>query len=361
MVELAAELEKLGNQTRRIYLYSGPPDHPMIPMGSNDRLLGYPMAHLFEKIPTLHPGLLTAIVHEISSFSPDIVLLNGSRTLKYGAMAKRLLSSSIKWVSRVIDNPEFWNRGVIPFAYYKHWVIPSLDGAVGVSKASMQAMIRHYGFEKPVKVIHRTFDFEKFKKAMGKAAARRELGLSVQDEVLLFLGNLSRQKRPDRFLEIFKSLKKTRPHLKALIVGGGDDLSKYTPIIDSDSDIIYTGYQRDVSPYLAASDLLLLTSDTEGLPGVILEAAYFGIPTISTEVGGIKECLEDGESGYLIPDKSIEGFGNKINELLDNAGKRTEMGLMAKKLVEEKFRLDKATKDYLEFFQGIIRNQHHVQ
>src|SRR5690606_29417744 len=63
------------------------------------------------------------------------------------------------------------------------------------------------------------------------------------------------------------------------------------------SNLFFHGYQQDVSPYLAAADILVLTSDTEGLPGVVLEAAHFSVPTVASEVGGIKECLINGKTG----------------------------------------------------------------
>ncbi len=58
---------------------------------------------------------------------------------------------------------------------------------------------------------------------------------------------------------------------------------------------------------------------------------------MGTDVGGIRECLIDNETGCIVPDKSIDGFVSKINYLLDNPDKRIEMGQKSKKLVLKKF------------------------
>src|SRR5690606_992105 len=157
-----------------------------------------------------------------------------------------------------------------------------------------------------------------------------KLGLKDSDELLLFLGNLTSQKRPDRFIQIIQELAKTRPNIRGLLVGDGGmrkeleyqvsgikyqekgnegvgirtkrqeaRREKQETSSESHESIVrgfisFEGYQSDVSPFLAAADLLVLTSDTEGLPGVILEAAYFSVPAVATDVGGIRECLVDG-------------------------------------------------------------------
>ncbi|MEP0711396.1 glycosyltransferase family 4 protein [Algoriphagus sp.] len=355
--ELADYLSRSGHETFRVYLYKAEKSASKLPIRSQGLVLNFDSKNLFEKIPTIQPVLLKRLIEGIKEISPDIILLNGSRTLKYGAAAKQFLPKRIRWVSRIIDNAEFWNAGKFTHWYYKSLVIPQLDASIGVSQASLDSMIRHYNFKKPTTVIYRVFDPRKFKNAPSRQAGRKDLGLDENDEVLLFLGNLTAQKRPDRFLEIIQKLAKTRPQLKALVVGDGDlGVSIKSQISNLQSQTFFFGYQQDVSPYLAAADLLILTSDTEGLPGVVLEAAYFEVPTIATEVGGIRECLIDGETGYLIPDRSVDAFCQKINQLFDQPNQRIQLGQNAKKFTSEHFRMDKVAQHYLDFFQQIINH-----
>jgi glycosyltransferase involved in cell wall biosynthesis len=390
VTELADFLQNQGQKTFRIYLYKSGNQTLDVGLRNQDICLGFDPKHIFEKIPTLQPLLVLKLIKVLNYLNPDIVLLNGSRTLKYGAVVKRALPKTIRWVSRVIDNAEFWNTDSLTHWYYKNLVIPAMDGSIGVSQSSLDAMIRHYDFKKPSSVVHRVFDSKKFEQAPDRKEARGRLGLTENDEVLLFLGNLTSQKRPDRFIQIIQELAKTRPNVRGLLVGDGgmrkeleyqvsgikyqekgnegvgirtkrqeargekqETSSESHESIDG-SFISFEGYQSDVSPFLAAADLLVLTSDTEGLPGVILEAAYFSVPAVASDVGGIRECLVDGETGVLIPTREVSGFCSAIGNLLDDPDRRKKIGEAAKALVEKDFRMEVAGQQYLDFFKSLV-------
>jgi len=389
--ELAAHLNIKGYKVKRIYLFH-PTESETVPIGAENAVLPFFENSLLEKFPSFQPGLLLRLKREIKDFDPQIILCNGSKTLKYGAWIRIFgLNGRARLIGRFIDDAVFWNKGGIKKWAYSRW-INRLDGMIAVSQSSLDSMIRHYNFTKPSRVIHRVFDPRKFENAPKRNEARKQLGLCKNDEVLLFLGNLTVQKRPDRFLGIVSHLSKSRPNLKALIVGDGplrevleyqvsgiqkqearvknqesritnretgyqmDDSNK-SNVLYLASCVSFKGYQQDVSPFLAAANLLILTSDTEGLPGVVLEAAYFGVPTVATEVGGIQECLIDGETGILIPDRSVLQFCQRINFLLDHPQDRIAMGERAKSYTSQHFRMDQVVDHYLGFFQSITSSK----
>ncbi|MGM0944148.1 MAG: glycosyltransferase family 4 protein [Bacteroidota bacterium] len=380
--ELAEHLRSLGHKIARVYLFQS--NHrEILSLSVQDRVLPFREESWLEKIPSIQPGILLDLKREIAEFQPEVILCNGSKTLKYGAWLRILnRAGHAKIIGRFIDDAEFWNPGGLKKWMYSFW-INRLDGIVGVSQHSLDSVLNHYSYKKPNRVIHRTFDPQKFDHAPSRKEAREFLGLDEKEEVLLFLGNLTVQKRPDRFLEIVSNLIKTRPNLRALIVGDGllrevlenqiakknqeprdkkqekESNSKESGVLNLASCVSFKGYHQDVAPYLAASDLLILTSDTEGLPGVVLEAAHFGVPTVATEVGGIKECLSDGESGFLIPDRSVDAFCKKIIFLLDHPEKRTQMGQNAKTFISQNFKMNQVAKQYLDFFSSLIHPNTH--
>lgn len=375
ITELAEYLENKGEETNRYYFYKSEKNAVEVSLRTQDKCFGFDPNHIFEKIPTFQPSLVNTLIREIKHLKPDVVLLNGSRTLKYGAILKLFLPKSIKWVSRVIDNAEFWNTGKLTHAYYKKLVIPAMDASIGVSQASLQGMIRHYTFKKPTRVIHRVFDPKKFEQAPSRALARKSLGIPAGEEVLLFLGNLSKQKRPDRFIAIIHELRKHRPAVCGILVGDGplrksceqqvkslDKLADsagspktgQTPLNQWSSKITFFGYQEDVSAYLAAADVLVLTSDTEGLPGVVLEAAHFEVPTVASAVGGIRECLLDGETGLIVAEPSISNFTQALEKLLADPTLKNQLGKNAKRFVSTHFRMELVAQQYLDFFKEIV-------
>jgi glycosyltransferase involved in cell wall biosynthesis len=312
--------------------------------------------HIFEKIPTIHPGLLFKLIKTINAWNPDYVLLNGSRTLKYGAAAKPFLYKNTKLIYRIIDSPKFWNRSALKQFYYRKLILSKIDAAIGVSQASLNDMVELHGYKKPTTVIHRAIQENKFKNIPSKENCRLKFKTEFTDKVLLFLGNLTPQKRPDRFVEIIKLVKQEFPQIIAWIVGDGVLRQETEALVnkyDLQNNIKFWGYQQNVTELIAASDLLVLSSDTEGLPGVVLECGYLGVPTVSANVGGINECLENGKTGYVVQTQNPEDYANYITELLNNDEKRKSMGALSMQKVKSGFTMDMVAEKYLDFFHSL--------
>jgi glycosyltransferase involved in cell wall biosynthesis len=240
--------------------------------------------------------------------------------------------------------------------YYRNLILSKIDAAVGVSQASLNDMVALHGYNKPTTVIHRAIQENKFKHVPSKENCRTKFNINSTDKVLLFLGNLTPQKRPDRFVEIIKLVKQNFPDIKAWIVGDGVLRQETESLVNKynlQNNIKFWGYQQNVTELIAASDLLVLSSDTEGLPGVVLECGYLSVPAVSANVGGINECLENGKTGYVVQTQNPEEYANYINELLNNENKRTSMGALSMEKVKSGFTMDMVAEKYLQFFHSL--------
>jgi len=356
--DLSRQFEERNTAVKKVYLYEYNED-VKLDLQQQDSELNGNESHLFEKVPTIHPGLLIKLIKVIRQFKPDIILLNGSRTLKYGAAAKLFLPSTIKWIYRIIDSPKFWNRNPVKKWYYRNLVLSQIDAAVGVSAASLNDMISLHGFKKPSTVIHRAINDDKFRSSPQRNQSRSQLGLGENEKVVLFLGNLTPQKRPDRFIEIIHLIKQSIPEIKALIVGDGilkTETEQKTSSLGLSDNIRFCGYQKDVVPFIAASDLLILSSDTEGLPGVVLECGFMGIPTVSGDVGGIKECVDNGTTGFVLQDKLPASYADKAIQLLSDDALRNTMGEKQKIKVKSDFTMEKVIGKYNSFFEKMSKS-----
>lgn len=352
--DLSKEIISKGHQVKKVYLYAGV-GKGTLHLNEEDVVLNGNDNNILEKFPTINPFLYLKLRKEIKNFQPDLILLNGSRTLKYGAFLKKITGRKQILVYRIIDSVSFWNPHVYKQIYYRRLVIPMIDAAVGVSKVSLTDVQKLHNFTKPAKVIHRAISMEEFSKVPSRAMMRKKFNLKEEDKVVLFLGNLTPQKRPDRYLQVIERLRNNHPHLKSWIVGDGvlrQENERMVQDLKLSDIVTFWGYQQKVGEYIAASDILLLTSDTEGLPGVVLEAGYFGVPTVSTEVGGIKEALKDGTSGY-ITGKNVEELTEKANLLLQDESLRRLFGEAARKKVVKDFNVEKIAEQYLDFFKKI--------
>lgn len=137
-----------------------------------------------------------------------------------------------------------------------------------------------------------------------RAAARARWGIPADAYVITAVGRLSTEKRFDLYLETCAVLAERLPEATFLLVGGGkceQALQAQAAQLGLTGRLIFTGLTREMESIYAATDLLMLTSDTEGTPHVLLEAMGSAIPVVATAVGGIPEFITDGEHGLLVP------------------------------------------------------------
>ena len=137
-----------------------------------------------------------------------------------------------------------------------------------------------------------------------RQAARARWGLAADAYVIAAIGRLSTEKRFDLYLDACAALAPRLPDAIFLLVGGGKQeaaLKARAAALNLGERVIFTGLTADMAGIYAATDLLLLTSDTEGTPHVLLEAMGSAIPIIATAVGGIPEFVTSGVHGLLVP------------------------------------------------------------
>jgi len=192
------------------------------------------------------------------------------------------------------------------------WSLNYCDHIISVSKAMKQRLVDHGIDEGKIQVnyngIDRTLFFydESSKKKDGK-------------KILLFVGNLKKEKGVFELLEAIRSVK--FPDVKVIIIGDGpirSDIEDFVKKAGIDDKVSLLGAKlhNEVATWMKISDLLCLPSYNEGLPNVILEALSCGTPVVATNVGGIPEVLASEDYGYMVPPQNIKELSDKINEAL---------------------------------------------
>ena len=355
--ELAESLLDKGIEVKKIYLYKYESD-VRIHLNKQDVLLNGEQNHLFEKFPTVQPSLLMKLIKNVNDYKPDVIILNGSRTLKYAAFAKPFFKQKTKLIYRIIDSVVFWNPSSIKQFYYKNIVLKNIDAAIGVSQASLNDVVKLYHFKKLHTVIHRCFNSSKIN--LSDVELMEQLAVEKKDKIIiLFLGNLTKQKRPERFVETISLLKAKYSNCFGWIVGDGilknEVLAKVEELKINDR-VTFFGYQKNVFPFIANADILLLTSDTEGLPGVTLEAGYFKVPTVCPNVGGVKEFIINDNYGLVLDNAKPASFADTISMLIDEPDLRKIIGENAKRKVIEAFDMEVISKKYIDFIEKVISN-----
>ena len=118
-----------------------------------------------------------------------------------------------------------------------------------------------------------------------------------------FVGHLIAQKRPDRALDVLVAMHATRraraPRRRGRRPACATDSSSTSPRAASRDFVHVLGHRDDIPQILAAIDVFILTSDAEGLPGVVIEAQMAGCPIVTVPVGGVRDLVDDGETGIV--------------------------------------------------------------
>lgn len=143
------------------------------------------------------------------------------------------------------------------------------------------------------------------------AAARRALGLPPDARIMVFVGRLERAKGTERLVEAFATLASQDESVRLVLIGDGSQrpsLAAQARALGVLDRVVFAGWvdHDELPTWLQASDVLLLPSDDEGLPTVVIEALSCGVPVVATAVGALPTLITDGENGFLLRGRTAD-------------------------------------------------------
>jgi glycosyltransferase involved in cell wall biosynthesis len=293
----------------------------------------------------------------VREFSPDIVQANGARTVKYSAAVKALTHRPAwKLIYRNIDSPVYWSTGVAQDWVYRRWIMRQMDGVVGVSQTTLKEVKELYEMRSPAVFIPNGVNFGSLHTGNDRAGVRRRLGVPHDATVALFIGSLSAQKRPDRFLRVLSATAATVGNLYGWLLGDGPDreqLERSVVKLGLQDRVRLLGSQEHVAPFIDAADFYVSTSGTEGIPAAVLEAGYLGKPTIGMRVGGMHECVIHGETGLLVEAGNEDAMARQIVELARHPVTARRLGERAHLWSRDRFSIERVGAEYLGFYRSL--------
>ena len=158
--------------------------------------------------------------------------------------------------------------------------------------------------------------------------------------IIAFIGRLEIDKRVDRAINLMKKLITHEKNLYLLIFGEGSQMEnlKYLAAkLDLKSYIDFLGYVKGVGKYYEFFDVVLFTSDWEGMPFTMWEAMANAIPVVAPDVGGFKEIMEENNCGLVYEPLNIKDAEEKLLKLIKNTELRKTLGENGKKAIETKY------------------------
>ena len=209
-------------------------------------------------------------------------------------------------------------------------------------------------------VLPRGTDSEMFKPREGNDSLRKELGIKVEDIVVLFVGRLDLVKGVNYLLQAAKEI---IPHYKSknvkfLIVGEGELRGmgkKYEAFTHSFSNnVIFTGFREDIPALMNIADIFVLPSLSEGAANVVMEASSSGLPVIATYVGEVPKIILAGKTGFLVKPKDIAGLVVAIKKLAENPLLAKDMGKAGRKWIEQEYTWDVICQKTEDAYQKVV-------
>lgn len=173
-----------------------------------------------------------------------------------------------------------------------------------------------------------------------RAALRAELGLPGHVPVCCFVGRLVREKG---IVELVETILAADIDVRLLLVGPLEQERDPLPAhllraIEQSDRIRSVGFQKDIRPYLAASDVFVFPSYREGFPNVLLQAAAMELPALASDINGNNEVIVPGETGFLFPPKSQPGLAAALRAFLALSEEtRRELGRNARRHVQQHY------------------------
>lgn len=238
------------------------------------------------------------------------------------------------------------------------WTWRLQELVVAVSAEVAGSIARHAGPAVPVRVVTNGVPVERLRPdPEAGAAVRRRLGMPAGAPVVGQVAVFRRQKRLDLWLGAAEAVRRRHPDARFLLVGDGplrSEVEAWARAPGLGGAVHLPGLQEEVGPYLAAMDVLMISSEFEGLPLVVLEAMAMEVPVVATAVGGIPEAVVDGETGRLVPPGEAGPLAAAAADLLSDPRERRAMGGAARRRVTERFSTERMLGELETLYREVL-------
>jgi glycosyltransferase involved in cell wall biosynthesis len=189
-----------------------------------------------------------------------------------------------------------------------------------------------------------------------KTRLRNELDIQDSDFVYCFVGRIVADKGINELIKAFADLAATDRRVKLILVGPFE--RELDPLEAATEEMIthlkcikWVGYQSDVRPYLAISDVFVFPSYREGFPNVVMQAGAMGLPSIVSDINGCNEIVQDGVNGFIIPVKNSEVLKIKMQLLKEDKNLCCIVAKTCRSLIESQYKREFVWQKILEEYK----------
>ena len=304
----------------------------------------------------------------IKEFRPDIVHTHASKAGAIGRIAAR--RNKVPFIVHTfhghVFEHYFGKAKTSLIMAMERYLASFTDRIVAIGNAQKNDLGKRFKIcsENKIVTIPLGFELEKFSESVDakRSNFRKTYSLNENQVAVGIIGRLVPIKNHRLFIDVLSDLKMRDVPVKAFVIGDGElkeELIKYARSLNlsvgvDDSDIVFTSWIKNVDEAMAGLDIVALTSRNEGTPVSLIEAQATGKVVISTDVGGVKDVMSDGESGILCPDNDKSKFCESLEKLILDKNLRTQMGEKGKEFTKEKFHVNRLVSDIKKLYLELL-------
>lgn len=316
--------------------------------------------HLVHLAPLFNPLALWRLTRLLVRERVTILQTHGARANFYGRIAGRLagVPVNISTVHNSLKDYEVRSLRRWLYTFLLRLTLPVVHRVICVSEANRRDLIEECpAVERKAHVVYNGVDLSAFPSQLDRRKVRQDLGVK-QGPMLVTIARLTEQKGHCYLLQALPKLLNTWPQLCCVFVGEGelrDALQRLAIDLGIERSCRFVGVREDIADILAAADLFVLPSLSEGFPFVLLEALAMGRPVVASRVNGVPELIEEHKTGLLVPPRDPRALVEAIRNVLSNPTAASEMGAAGRAAVRKRFTVDHMVANTTAIFDAAMQ------
>lgn len=309
--------------------------------------------HVLKRKTKYDPRIFSKFYGICRDFKPDLIHSWGKMSTFYSIPAK--IISGVPLVASLIADTLNTSGKNSRYGYLFRLNTFFSDRVLSNSQAGLDT----YGVDPgKSRVIYNGVRLSRFITSFDTEVTRKEFGIDTP-YVVIMVATFSRYKDYDLFVNTAKTTMKRRNDVTFLAVGDGPDFNRIKARVENEkvTNVVLAGRRKNVERFIAASDIGLLCTFSEGISNSIIEYMASGIPVIASDIiGGSRELVLEGVTGYCTG-RSPEIISGHINRLLDDPKLRKSMGMKGKERIEKNFSIARMGEEFISLYNEVLSNK----
>jgi len=316
---------------------------------------------------------LIQIIIIIYKYKPNIIHTHAAKSGLLGRLASFFYYKKVKLVHTYHGNvfegyfSNFKNKILL---FIERFLAQKSTKIIAISKLQSNDLIYKYKIckKEKIEIVPLGFDLYRFTENTISKRENLRKEFNIKDDIILvtIVGRIVPIKNHKLFIDVINYCKhRSAREIKAIVVGDGSDtdevidyainnkLSYSYKDLNKDCDVLFTSWRSDIDSVLAASDIVCLTSLNEGTPVSIIESMASETASISTNVGGVSDIIEDNISG-IVSSKEVNDYGENLLKMIEDDNLRRKLAKNGKSTSLENYNYNKLVFNIESLYQKII-------